>query len=317
MNRGHHGDSAGSRVVDCSLKSRSSHHVFNAAGENVQYYSDSESLGTKKNKTRYINPAIYVEPADSARSSTSLQTDPSSDNLTPHPHVFTSRSNSTPFLTSRVTTATPSTKRKSCRLGGSVGGASEKTPREKTPRTYREDGNDTFRLSVASVSTTNTAKEEHARNEQKKREAFKVWLARKEQETTNLQKREKERLEKLKRDATPLVTPEQREQAFHRWMEQKRVQEERRRAEELARRCRESERLERERMRRDRDKQEKLAEWVRRKEEAIKGLIGMPIKCEEMVQKNIQCPCTRSRVVNTSPSNKEVPGANPGHGRIR
>lgn len=170
------GDSARNREEQLLL--RNSNHVFDGAGENVkQYHSDSESVGSRKSKTRYINPAIYVENVDATHSATSLQACSLAE-MTPHPHSSFG-SNSTPMLSSRESVASSgSIKRKSIRLP--VVHADEETPRYN--RTYREDGADTFRLSVASMSTTTTAKEERERNEQKKQEAFKQWVARKEAE---------------------------------------------------------------------------------------------------------------------------------------
>ena len=177
IDRGNFGDSARNRSnYDINIKS--SNHVFDGAGENVHYHSDNESLGSRKSKTRYINPAIYIETIESSHSVTSLHTESSSvEECTPHPHS-TYRSSSTPYLTGRISSASSSSvKRKSCRL---VSCEAEETPRDE--RTYREDGADTFRLSVASVSTTTTAIEERERNEKKRQEAFQAWLARKEQE---------------------------------------------------------------------------------------------------------------------------------------
>lgn len=184
LERGNFGDSARNRG-EC-LKPNNSNHVFDGAGENIQYHSDSESLGSRKSKTRYINPAIYIETIEATHSVTSLLTDCSCiDDVTPHPHS-TYRSNSTPFLSGRASSVSSgSVKRKSCRLVESQAiykGDVEETPRND--RTYREDGPDTFRLSVASLSTTTTAKEERERNERKKEEAFQQWLARKEQEVS-------------------------------------------------------------------------------------------------------------------------------------
>ncbi|CAK1556389.1 unnamed protein product [Leptosia nina] len=249
------------------LSATNSNHIFDGAGENIQYHSDSESTVSKRSRTRYINPAIYIETVEASHSVTSLQTDTSChDEVTPHPHS-SYRSNSTPFLTGRLSSASSgSVKRKSCRLAQDI----EKDIEEETPRcdhTFRDaDGADTFRLSVSSLSTTTTAKEEREKNEMKRREAFKQWLERKEQE-----KREKLRQEKLKNQSTPTTTQEQREASYRRWLERKRVQVERQKAEEIMRKYRETERLEQERNRRKQDKEEKLAEWIRKKEEAIKS----------------------------------------------
>lgn len=188
IDKGNFGDSARNTTL-YELKSRKSNHVFDGAGENIQYYSDSESIASRKSKTRYINPAIYIEPVESSHSVTSLQADSCISEITPHPHS-TYRSNSTPMLSGRDSSVSSSgsVKRKSCRLT-SLGILEGLDKEQQTPRfgcTYREDGPDTFRLSVASVSTTTTAKEERERNESKKNEAFKQWVARKDQEVTEL-----------------------------------------------------------------------------------------------------------------------------------
>ncbi|XP_045448377.1 stress response protein nst1-like [Melitaea cinxia] len=263
IDQGNFGDSARNRY-HYDIKLKSSHHVFDGAGENIQYHSDNESLASRKSKTRYINPAIYIEKVESTHSVTSLQTDSSYvDDVTPHPHS-TYRSSSTPYLTGRISSASStSVKRKSCKLISQ----DEQDRDDETPRcqTYREDAADTFRLSVASVSTTTTAKEERERTEKKRQEAFQQWLARKEQE-----KREKERLEKTKRQLVPTTTAEQREESFRRWLERKRTQSERRKAEEIMRKYPQNEKLEQERKQRQQNKEEKLAEWIRKKEEDMK-----------------------------------------------
>ncbi|KAG6440677.1 DNA ligase 1-like [Manduca sexta] len=268
MSRGHFGDSARNRP-EHDLKLKNSNHIFDGAGENIQYHSDSESLASRKSKTRYINPAIYVETVESSHSVTSLQTDSCIDDVTPHPHS-TYRSNSTPFLSGRESSASSgSVKRKSCRLLGTDYDRQEDVE-EETPRydrTYREDGPDTFRLSVASLSTTTTAKEERERNEKKKQEAFKQWIARKEQE-----KREKARLEKMKRQTAPTTTAEQREESYRRWLERKRMQSERRKAEEIMKQYRMNEKAEQERNKRGREKEEKLSGWAKKKEEELKAM---------------------------------------------
>lgn len=185
IDKGNFGDSARNTTV-YDLKSKNSNHIFDGAGENIQYHSDSESIASRKSKTRYINPAIYIEPVESTHSVTSLQTDSYISDITPHPHS-SYRSNSTPLLSGRDSSfSSGSVKRKSCRLTG-PGNLQDLGKEEETPRfdrTYREDGPDTFRLSVASVSTTTTAKEERERNEKKKQEAFKQWVARKDQEVS-------------------------------------------------------------------------------------------------------------------------------------
>lgn len=190
IGQGNFGDSARNKS-GVELKLKTSNHVFDGAGENIQYHSDSESLASRKSKTRYINPAIYIETVEASHSVTSLQTDSCVDDVTPHPHS-TYRSNSTPFLSGRESsTSSGSVKRKSCRLvGNEYPPDLEPDAEEETPRydqTYREDvpPMDTFRLSVASLSTTTTAKEERERSEKKKQEAFKQWVARKEQEVSS------------------------------------------------------------------------------------------------------------------------------------
>ncbi|KAJ2948990.1 hypothetical protein O0L34_g5929 [Tuta absoluta] len=276
------GDSACNEPL-IELKYKKSNHVFDGAGENVQYHSDSESLGSRKSKTRYINPAICIETVEASQSVTSLLTDVScAEEHTPHPHITSCRSNSTPMLSGRESTVSGgSKKRMSCRLSGTAtiyNGDTEETPRndltyrDPTYRdaTYRDgayrDGSDTFRLSVASMSTTTTAKEERERNDRKKQEAFQQWLKRKEQE-----RREKLRQQKLKQQSPPQTTPEQREESYRRWLERKRSEHGQQKAEEIMRRYREQERMEELKQRR-RDKEEKLAEWIRKKEEEMKAM---------------------------------------------
>ncbi|KAL4707831.1 hypothetical protein ACJJTC_001777 [Scirpophaga incertulas] len=263
--KGNFGDSA--RITSRTV-TNNSNHVFDGAGENVKYHSDSESLGSRKSKTRYINPAIYVEPVEATHSVTSLLTDSCVDIVTPHPHS-TYRSNSTPFLSGRGSDSSTSIKRKSCRIPDyfnvETDDVDEITPR--SDQTFREHGADTFRLSVASVSTTKSVKEEREANEKRKQEAFKQWLARKEQE-----KKEKMRLEKLKQKTVPTPSAEQREESFRRWLERKRTQTERRRADEIVRRYRDNEKIEQERLKREREKEEKLNEWIKKKEEDIKAM---------------------------------------------
>lgn len=184
FDKGNFGDSARNRSK-YDLKSKNSNHIFDGAGENIQYYSDSESIDSRKSKTRFINPAIYVEQIESTHSVTSLQADSSVSEITPHPHS-SYRSNSTPFLSGRESTSSGSVKRKSCRMPEPVNlediERAEETPR--FDRTYREDGPDTFRLSVASASTTTTAQLEKELNDKKKHEAYKQWVARKDQEVS-------------------------------------------------------------------------------------------------------------------------------------
>lgn len=179
IDKGNFGDSARNKI---NLQYQSPRHVFDGAGENVQYHSDSESIDSRKSKTRYINSAICIEKIESSHSVVSFSTESCCENVTPHPHT-TYRSNSTPFLSGRDSNSSSSgIKRVCCRLPGD---GPDCAGTEATPRgneTYRESGADTFRLSVASLSTTTTAKEERERNEQKKQEVFKQWLARKEQE---------------------------------------------------------------------------------------------------------------------------------------
>ncbi|XP_041979431.1 coiled-coil domain-containing protein 34-like [Aricia agestis] len=243
-----YGDSARNRST-YETKRRTSNHIFDGAGENIQYYSDSESLDSRKSKTRFINPAIRIENVLSSSSSV----DASSDEVTPHPHTY--RSSSTPFLTGRISNAScTSVQRKSCRLDPGE---------EETPR-CEYDGADTFRLSVASVSTTTTAREEREKNEKRRQEAFQKWLERKEQE-----RREKARQDRMKTRETPATTPEQREESYRRWLERKQAQAERRKAEEILQRIKEKERMERERKSRE-NKDEKLMEWIKRKEEEMK-----------------------------------------------
>ncbi|KAJ8721980.1 hypothetical protein PYW08_004382 [Mythimna loreyi] len=267
IDKGNFGDSARNTLYE--LKSRKSNHIFDGAGENIQYYSDSESEASRKSKTRYINPAIYIEPVESSHSVTSLQADSCISDVTPHPHS-SYRSNSTPMLSGRDSSeSSASVKRKSCRLTG-LGKLEDLGREQETPRfgcTYREDGPDTFRLSVASVSTTTTAKEERERNENKKNEAFKQWVARKDQE-----KREKARLEKLKNRPGPSTSQQQREESYRQWLERKRTQTERQRADEIMRQYRHKEQLERDRNKRERAKEEKLADWIKRKEEEMKAM---------------------------------------------
>ncbi|XP_023934760.2 coiled-coil domain-containing protein 34-like [Bicyclus anynana] len=264
IDKGNFGDSARNRSK-CELHLRKSNHVFDGAGENIHYHSDTESLTSRKSKTRYINPAICVETIEATHSATSLLTDSSFiGDVTPHPHG-TYSSSSTPFLTGRVSSASSnSVKRKSCRLANEVFG-NEVTPREN--HTYREEGSDTFRLSVASMSTTTTAKEERERNERKRQEAFEQWLARKEHE-----KREKQRLEKEKQQAVASASSEQREEAFRKWLEQKRSQSERRKATEIMRQYRTNERLALDHKKKQMEKEEKLAEWIKKKEEDMKSM---------------------------------------------
>ncbi|CAH0398432.1 unnamed protein product [Chilo suppressalis] len=266
--KGNFGDSARNQP-EWELNLNNSHHVFDGAGENIQYHSDSESLGSRKSKTRYINPAICIETVEVSHSVTSLQTDSCIEDITPHPHS-SYRSNSTPFLSGRDSDSSCSIKRKSCMMPPNVKVTSEKYIEDETPRfnqTYREDGADTFRLSVASVSTTTTAKEERERNEKRKQDAFKQWLARKEQE-----KKEKLKTEMKMRQQVSATSVEQREESYQKWLERKRTQKERRRAEEIMRQYRQNEKIESERMKRERERLEKLNQWTRKKEEEMKAM---------------------------------------------
>lgn len=173
IDKGNFGDSARSETLQ-----KGSNHVFDGAGENIQQTFDTESVGSRKSTTRYINPAIYVEKLESSQSAVSLSGE-SSIEVTPHPHT-TYRSNSTPYLSGRESISSGSVKRISCHLGGHIDDGNEETPR--FDRTYRDNGQDTFRLSVASLSTTTTTKEERELSEVKRQEAFKQWVQRKEQE---------------------------------------------------------------------------------------------------------------------------------------
>ncbi|XP_053609828.1 uncharacterized protein LOC128674873 [Plodia interpunctella] len=270
IEKGNFGDSAQNEHIK-DLNEKQSNHVFDGAGENIQYHSDTDSQGSRKSKTRYINPAIYIETVEASRSVTSLHAESSCLEVTPHPHT-SYRSNSTPFLSGRNSSSDSSTsvQRKSCRLVEDDQLSGDDEEEEDTPRnhrTYREDPQDTFRLSVASLSTTTTAKEERERNEKKKQEAFKQWLERKEQE-----RRQKLRMEKMKNQPVPTTSTEQREESYRQWLERKRTQTERRRAEEIMRRYRENERLERERIKREQERCEKLNDWFRKKEEDIKAM---------------------------------------------
>lgn len=174
IDKGNFGDSARSDVIR-----KGSNHVFDGAGENVQPF-DTESVSSRRSRTRYINPAIYVEKLESSQSAVSLSGE-SSIEVTPHPHT-TYRSNSTPYLSGRESNSSGSVKRISCHLGGGIHDidGDEESPRFN--RTYRDNGQDTFRLSVASLSTTTTTKEDRELSEMKRQEAFKQWVQRKEQE---------------------------------------------------------------------------------------------------------------------------------------
>lgn len=177
FDKGIFGDSARNKL-DVILNG--SNHVFDGAGENIQQYCEcgDDRKSDRNSVKRYINPAICVERVESSRSVTSLHTDSSID-VTPHPHT-TYRSSSTPYLCSEHSRhSSGSVKRITCRLDCEEGGDDD-TPR--LDRTYREDGPDTFRLSVASLSTSATAKEDRERIKQRGQEAFEQWLTRKKQE---------------------------------------------------------------------------------------------------------------------------------------
>lgn len=252
--RGNFGDSA-NRLEDV----KQSTHIFDGTGEHLQYHSDSESTSSN-NSRRYINPAICVEKLESAHSVSDLNDD---THTTPHPHT-THRSNSTPFLSVRDSAC--SVRRISCNLDLNIQG-NDDGDSTVYGTTYREHGSDTFRLSVASLSTTTTTKEDRAMNEQKKREAFKQWMAKKEQE-----RKEKIRREKLRQQPAKVISEEEREESYRRWLEQKRIQSERRKAEMSVQQYRLNENIERERAKRENAKEEKLTEWVRKKEEEMKKM---------------------------------------------
>lgn len=67
------------------------------------------------------------------------------------------------------------------------------------------------------------------------------------------------------------TSQQQREESYRQWLERKRTQKERQRADEIMRQYQHKEQLERDRNKRERDKEEKLADWIRRKEEEMKG----------------------------------------------
>lgn len=75
----------------------------------------------------------------------------------------------------------------------------------------------------------------------------------------------------MKVQVVPTTSQQQREESYRRWLERKRTQTERQRAEEIMRQYRLNEQLEKERNKRDRAKEEKLADWIRRKEDEMKG----------------------------------------------
>lgn len=86
-----------------------------------------------------------------------------------------------------------------------------------------------------------------------------------------LQKREKARLEKLQSRPVRVITEEQREETYRRWVERKRIQAERQKADAIVQQSRVNDRIERERKKNERQRQEKLAEWVRKKEDDMKS----------------------------------------------
>lgn len=76
----------------------------------------------------------------------------------------------------------------------------------------------------------------------------------------------------MRRSCIPIpISQQQREESYQQWLERKRTQTERQRAEQIMRQYRRNEQLERDRNKREREKEEKLADWIRRKEEAMKG----------------------------------------------
>lgn len=75
----------------------------------------------------------------------------------------------------------------------------------------------------------------------------------------------------------PSTSVEQREESYRSWLERKRLQTERRRAEDIMRQYRQNEELERERNKKHRAKESKLAEWIHKKEEEMKGLFTVLI----------------------------------------
>lgn len=74
----------------------------------------------------------------------------------------------------------------------------------------------------------------------------------------------------MKRQVVPTTSPRQREESFRKWLERKRIQSERRKADEIMKKYHHTERIEQERKKRQQEKEEKLAEWIRKKEEEIK-----------------------------------------------
>jgi hypothetical protein len=81
------------------------------------------------------------------------------------------------------------------------------------------------------------------------------------------------KMEQNKRQSVQTPSAEQREKSFRRWLDRKRTQMEQRRADEIVRQYRDAEKIDRERIKRERDKEEKLNEWIKKKEEEIKGLV--------------------------------------------
>lgn len=75
----------------------------------------------------------------------------------------------------------------------------------------------------------------------------------------------------MKNRSGPSTSQQQREESYRQWLERKRTQTERQRAEEIMRQYRHKERLEKDKNKRERAKEEKLADWIRRKEEEMKG----------------------------------------------
>ncbi|CAH2234516.1 jg1657 [Pararge aegeria aegeria] len=78
----------------------------------------------------------------------------------------------------------------------------------------------------------------------------------------------------MKMQVAASTTAQQREESFKKWLERKRMQTERRKAEEIMRQYRTNERLELENKKRQRDKEEKLAEWIKKKEEEMKCMFA-------------------------------------------
>lgn len=69
------------------------------------------------------------------------------------------------------------------------------------------------------------------------------------------------------------MTEEQRQESFQRWLEQKRIQTEKKRAEKIMTEFRTNSQLEHERNKLEQQKEGKLNKWIRKKEEEIKGIL--------------------------------------------